>query len=35
MNVEEAFGIELPFDEIAGLANVGDLAALVRRVRAT
>jgi acyl carrier protein len=34
MNVEEAFDVELPFDEIAGLKNVGDLAALVRRLQA-
>jgi acyl carrier protein len=29
MNVEEAFGIELPFERIYELANVGELADLV------
>jgi acyl carrier protein len=35
MDVEDAFGVELPFDEITALANVGELAALVARLQAT
>lgn len=33
MGIEEEYGIELPFEEIADLQNVGALADLVDRVK--
>ncbi len=32
MNIEDAFGIELPFEAVSELANVGELADLVESV---
>jgi acyl carrier protein len=32
MKIEEAFGIELPFDRIYGLNNVGQLVQLVQEI---
>lgn len=32
MNVEEAFGIDLPFDRVYELQNVGELADLVQEI---
>lgn len=32
MGLEEDFGVELPFEEVSNLENVGALADLVRRV---
>lgn len=34
MNVEEAFGIQLPMEDAYGLANIGELTDLVERLRA-
>ncbi len=34
MNVEDAFGFELPFEAVSELANVGELADLVASVAA-